>query len=262
MLNNIRVVLVRTFHPGNIGSAARAMKTMGLSELYLVAPKDFETQQAKDEATKMSTSADDIVQSSTLVDSVFEAVKDCTVVVASTARTRGYDLPLLNPQETAEKLYAASDTEKVALVFGPERMGLSNEDLSLCKYRATIPTNPDYSSLNIAAAVQTFSYEIFKQHLKQHIKKQEAFSENLPSSNTDTKQDKKHDTKKYPSTENMDKFYTHLEQTLTETNFIIKNHPGEIMQKLQAMFNRAEMDETELNIMRGILASIQRELND
>ena len=250
MLNNIRVVLVRTFHPGNIGSAARAMKTMGLSELYLVAPKDFETQQAKDEATKMSTSADDIVQAATQVDSLYEALKDCTVVVASTARTRGYDLPLLNPQETAEKLYAASGSEKVALVFGPERMGLTNEDLSLCKYRATIPTNPDYSSLNIASAVQTFSYEIFKQLLKQ----QEASSENPYISNTETKQ--------YPSTEKMDKFYTHLEQTLTETNFIIKKHPGEIMQKLQTMFNRAEMDETELNIMRGILASIQRELKD
>ena len=251
MLSNIRVVLVRTFHPGNIGSAARAMKTMGLSDLYLVSPKHFETQQAKDEATKMSTSADDIVQSATQVDSLFEAIKDCTVVIASTARTRGYDLPLLNPQETAEKLYAASGSEKVALVFGPERMGLSNEDLSLCKYRATVPTNPDYSSLNIAAAVQTFCYEVFKQHLKQ----QEASSENTPSSNTETK----HYLKQYPSTEKMDKFYTHLEQTLTETNFIIKNHPGEIMQKLQALFNRAEMDETELNIMRGILASIQRD---
>ncbi len=254
MLNNIRVVLVRTFHPGNIGSAARALKTMGLSELYLVSPKDFDTQQARDEATKMSTSADDIVQAATQVDSLFEAVKDCTVVVASTARTRGYDLPLLNPQETAEKLYAASGSDKVALVFGPERMGLSNEDLSLCKYRATIPTNPDYSSLNIASAVQTFSYEIFEQHLTQ----QEASSENPPSLNTDTDQN----PKQYPSIENMDKFYTHLEQTLTKTNFIIKNHPGEIMQKLQTMFNRAEMDETELNIMRGILASIQRELKD
>jgi len=251
VLRNIRVVLVRTFHPGNIGSAARAMKTMGLNDLYLVSPKDFETQQAKDEATKMSTSADDIVQSATQVDNLFEAVKDCTVVIASTARTRGYDLPLLNPQGTAEKLYAASGSEKVALVFGPERMGLSNEDLSLCKYRATIPTNPDYSSLNIAAAVQTFCYEIFKQHLTQ----QAASSENTIASNTETK----HYSKQYPSTEKMDKFYTHLEQTLTETNFIIKNHPGEIMQKLQALFNRAEMDETELNIMRGILASIQRD---
>ena len=136
-------------------------------------------------------------------------------------------------------------------MFGPERMGLSNEDLSLCKYRATIPTNPDYSSLNIAAAVQTFSYEIFKQHVNQ----QEVIIENIASSKADTKLF----LKQYPSTEKMDKFYTHLEQTLTETNFIIKNHPGEIMQKLQTLFNRAEMDEIELNIMRGILASIQRD---
>ena len=250
MLNNIRVVLVRTFHPGNIGSAARAMKTMGLNELYLVAPKDFETQQARDEATKMSTSADDIVQSATQVDNLFDAIKDCTVVVASTARTRGYDLPVLNPEETAEKLYTASATNKVALVFGPERMGLINEDLSLCKYRATIPTNPDYSSLNIAAAVQTFCYEIFKQHL--------AVSGDGALSSDDSNKA----PKQYPNTQQMDLFYTHLDETLTETGFIFKKHPGEIMQKLQTLFNRAEMDETELNIMRGILASIQKELKD
>ncbi len=251
MLKNIRVVLVRTFHPGNIGSAARAMKTMGLSELYLVAPKDFETQKAKDEALKMSTSADNIIQASTQVESLFEAVKDCTIVVASTARTRGYDLPFLNPEETAEKLNVASDKQKVALVFGPERTGLLNEDLALCRYRATIPTNPDYSSLNIAAAVQTFCYEIYKHHLKQQ---EEASSENTNNSSTEIKI--------YPSTEKMDQFYTHLEQTLTKTNFIFKKHPGEIMQKLQTLFNRAEMDETELNIMRGILSSIQREIKD
>ncbi len=247
MLNNIRVVLVRTFHPGNIGSAARAMKTMGLSELYLVAPKDFGSQQAKDEATKMSTSANDIVQSATQVDTLFDAIKDCTVVVASTARTRGYDLPMLDPQATAEKLYTAAASDKVALVFGPERMGLINEDLSLCKYRATIPTNPDYSSLNIASAVQTFSYEIFKQHLAQ-----QALSSDANTLNSEIK--------KYPSTEKMEQFYTHLEQTLTETNFIFKKHPGEIMQKLHTLFNRAEMDETELNIMRGILSSVQRSI--
>ena len=190
MLKNIRVVLVRTFHPGNIGSAARAMKTMGLSELYLVAPKDFETRQAKDEALKMSTSANDIVQAATRVDSLFEAIKDCTIVVASTARTRGYDLPFLNPEETAEKLNVASVKQKVALVFGPERTGLLNEDLAMCKYRATIPTNPDYSSLNLAAAVQTFCYEIYKHHIKQQ---QEASSENADTLSSEIK--------KYPETE-------------------------------------------------------------
>ena len=206
MLDNIRVVLVRTFHSGNIGSAARAMKTMGLSDLYLVNPKDYK----QEPALQMAMSADDIVLSAKHVNSLLDAVADCTVVIASTARTRGYDLPMLNPEQAAQKLCDTANKQKVALVFGPERMGLSNEDLQFCKYRVTIPANPDYSSLNLAAAVQTLSYEIFKQYSKQISK------ENTDSAQTDLNM---------PSIENMERFYTHLEQTLNDTGFIFKNHP-------------------------------------
>jgi len=234
MLDNIRVVLVKTFHPGNIGSAARAMKTMGLNHLYLVDPIDFPSE----EATKMAMSADDVVQQATVVESLYEAVKDCSVVVASTARSRGYDLPILTPEQSAEKLNNGAKTGKVALVFGPERMGLSNDDLALAKYRATIPTSPDYSSLNIAAAVQTLCYEVYKQHQDTNLDEQEI--------------------RELPTAEALEKFYQHLEDTLDETGFIIKNHPGEVMQKLRHLFARAEPDSTELNILRGILASIHR----
>ena len=238
MLDNIRVVLVRTFHSGNIGSAARAMKTMGLSHLYLVNPKDYQ----QDQALQMAMSADDIVLSAKHVNSLLDAVADCTVVIASSARSRGYDLPMLDPEQAAQKLCISANTKKVALVFGPERMGLSNEDLHFCKYRVTIPANPDYSSLNLAAAVQTLSYEIFKQYMKL------SRDETTESSETDLDM---------PSIENMERFYTHLELTLSDSGFIIKNHPGEVMQKLRTLFNRAQMDKKELKIMRGILASFE-----
>lgn len=240
MLNNIRIVLVKTFHSGNIGSASRAMKTMGLSELYLVNPVDFPSQ--KDESLKMAMSAGDVVEKAHIVSTLFEAVQDCTVVVASTARTRGYDLPEVSPEECAKLLNTHAKTNKVALVFGPERMGLSNEDLQLAKYRVTIPTNPDYSSLNIAAAVQTLSYEIFKEsnQVSQH-------------SNYET-------TRILPSIESTELLLNHFENTLKTTGFIIKNHPGEVMQKLRTLLTRAELDESELNILRGVLSSVDRSI--
>ncbi len=238
MLSNIRIVLVRTFHSGNIGSTARAMKTMGLTDLWLVSPKDFETVAGKQDALKMAVSADDIVENTQIVDSLYDAVKDCTAVIASTARTRGYDLPELNPEECAKQLHSESIKSKVALVFGPERMGLSNEDLQLAKHRVTIPTNPDYSSLNLAAAVQTLSYEIFKQ--------------------SGCVEDTVNEARSLPTAESLEQLYMHMETTLKDTGFIIKNHPGEVMQKLRNVFTRAELDEAEVNILRGVLSSVDR----
>lgn len=244
MLHNIRIVLVRTYHPGNIGSAARAMKTMGLTDLALVNPLDFPAE----EALKMAVSADDVVNNASCFKSVYEAVKDCTIVIASTARSRGYDLPELCPEESAEQLFSASKKSKVALVFGPERMGLSNDDLQYAKYRVTIPTNPDYSSLNLAAAVQTLSYEVFKRSIGESNKVA-----------VDIEDTENNETERVlPTTELMEKYYEHLEETLTGSGFIIRNHPGEIMQKLRMLFSRAQPDQVELNILRGILASFQR----
>ena len=234
MLEHIRIVLVRTFHSGNIGSVARAMKTMGLRHLTLVNPKDFPS----DEANKMARTASDVLEQTQLVESLYDAVKDCSVVIASTARERDYDLPYLTPEESAKKLINNPKGAKMALVFGPERMGLSNEDLMHCKHRVTIPTHPDYSSLNIAAAVQTLSYEIYKNTL----------------SNTKGN----FATEKSPDIQSTELFYEHLEATLNDIEFINKKHPGKVMSKLRKMFNRIEMTEEELNIMRGILASIDK----
>jgi tRNA (cytidine32/uridine32-2'-O)-methyltransferase len=238
MLNNIRIVMVRTFHAGNIGSAARSMKTMGLSQLYLVAPCDFPS----NDALKMAAGAKDTVKEAIVVDSVYEAVKDCSLVIATTARVRGNDLPELSPEKMAFALNTAAKKAPVALIFGPERMGLFNDDLILANYRVTIPANPDYSSLNIAAAVQTLSYEIYKQSLVESPKALDVHPFN----------------RELPTAEELENFYLQLEQTLQETGFIIKNHPGKVMQRLRNLFARAELDAHEARLLRGALASVQR----
>jgi tRNA (cytidine32/uridine32-2'-O)-methyltransferase len=235
MLDNIRVVLIKTFHPGNIGSSARAMKTMGLKQLYLVNPLTY----PDSEANKMAASAEDVLDSAVVVESLYDAVKDCSFVAACTGRVRGYDLPSLSPEQCAKQLLSVADNGPVALVFGPERFGLSNDDLSLAQYRVTIAANPSYSSLNLAAAVQTLSYEIYKQYSDDVEDPAEAF---LPR----------------PTTEELELFYSHLESTFSKTNFINKRHPGQVMQKLRGLFARTELDTTELNILRGLLASVDR----
>lgn len=235
MLDNIRIVLVRTFHSGNIGSTARAMKTMGLKHLVLVNPKKYK----HDQALQMAMSADDVVTQTEHKTDLKEAIQECTLVFASTARSRGFDLPAMNPEKAAKQaLIQARTDNKIAIVFGPERMGLSNEDLQCCTHRITIPANPEYSSLNIASAVQIVCYELFKQ----------ALIEDAPIE----------EKRILPPVENLENFYKHLETTLSDTGFIIQNHPGDIMSKLRTLFSRAQMDEQELNIMRGILASMNR----
>ena len=239
MLENIRIVLVETFHPGNIGSTARAMKTMGIENLVLVSPRDFPA----DEALTMAVGAADVVESARVVDSLEEAVADCRLVVASSARRRGHDWPVLEPEECAGKMIHESESGNVALVFGPERMGLSNAQLQLCNFHVAIPANPEYSSLNLAQAVQTLSYEIYKAHRKSLDAPAGEAAPNPPE---------------YPKAEDMERFYTHLEETLRDTGFLIPQHPGELMVRLRRLFNRARPEVTEMNILRGILSSVQK----
>jgi len=235
-LSNIQIVLVRTFHPGNIGSAARSMKTMGLNKLCLVNPKQF----PDDEANKMAAGAEDLLNDAQVVQTIPEAIRECTAVIASTVRPRGYDLPELNPEQAAEMLLHSSQHAPVALLFGPERMGLHNDDIKHAKYRVTIPANPAYSSLNMAAAVQTLSYEIYKQ-----------FQQTKPLINPQKS------VRDLPSSEDTERFYQHLEQTLKATQFL-RPHQGETMQRLRHLFTRAEPDVLEMNILRGILRSIDK----
>lgn len=234
-LDRVRIVLVRTFHPGNIGSAARSMKTMGLSDLCLVAPKDFPSP----EANKMAAGAEDMLNSLTVTDSLNDAIADCTTVIASTARPRGYDLPELNPEQAAQMLVDGASTNPVALIFGPERMGLHNDDIRLAKYRVTIPANPDYSSLNMASAVQTLSYEIFK-HANQQVQ-------------TSTPKT----ARELPSSSDVERLYVHLESILKDIKFL-RPHQGETLLRIRHLITRAEPDVLEMNILRGILTAIEK----
>lgn len=238
-LTNIKIVLVRTFHPGNIGSAARSMKTMGLNNLCLVSPRDFPNA----EANKMAAGAEDMLQHVHIVDSLSAAVADCTAVIASTARPRGYDLPELNPEQAAQMLVGSATTSQVALIFGPERMGLHNDDIKFAKYRVTIPANPDYNSLNMAAAVQTLSYEIFKA------------SQSKLSETTKTQ----FSARELPSSADIERLLSHLEKVLHDIKFL-RPHQGETMHRLRNLLSRAQPDVLETNIIRGILAAIEKSL--
>lgn len=235
--HHILSVLVQTHHPGNIGSAARALKTMGLSELALVRPTDY----PHEDATRLAAGAGDVLSQAVISPSLAETLADTRLVVACTARPRGFDLPELDAESAAALLVEQAALGRVAVLYGPERFGLSNEHLKLARYRVTIPANPDYPSLNLAAAVQLMSYEIRKA-LMARTDRQAPVQRVLPA------------------TDEMERFYQHLHQTLSASGFINKAHPGKIMDKLRFLFDRAEPDETELNILRGILASLGRHI--
>jgi tRNA (cytidine32/uridine32-2'-O)-methyltransferase len=239
LIDNIRIVLVRTFHPGNIGSAARSMKTMGLSDLCLVSPRDFPNELAN----TMAAGAEDMLEQVTVVDSLAQGISDCTTIIASTARPRGYDLPELDPEQAAKMLVTDGKNSPVALIFGPERMGLHNEDIRLAKYRVTIPANPEYNSLNMAAAVQTLSYEIFKS----------------AASDSTSNQKNQYAGRTLPTSEDIERLHIHLEKVLHDIKFL-RPHQGETLLKLRNLISRAEPDIIETNILRGILTAIEKKL--
>lgn len=242
-LDRIRIVLVRTFHPGNIGSAARSMKTMGLNDLCLVAPKDFPSA----EADKMAAGAADTLSQACIKPTLAEAISDCTTIIASTARPRGYDLPELNPEQAAEMLVSGAKKSPVALIFGPERMGLHNDDIQLAKYRVTIPANPEYSSLNMASAVQILSYEIFKA----------ATFTQSPNTNLDVKKS----IPELPTSADVERLHVHLERVLKKIRFL-RPHQGETLSRIRHLLNRAQPEVLEMNILRGILTAIEKTLEN
>ena len=236
MLDQIRIVLVNTSHTGNMGSAARAMKTMGLSQMVLVDPQA----QPDDNAYALAAGASDLLANARIVSTLDEAIADCGLVIGTSARSRTLSWPMLNPREAGEKLVTEGMQHPVALVFGRERTGLTNDELQKCHYHVAIPANPEYSSLNLAMAVQTLCYEV-----RMHWLQREQVGE------TDMAVD-------YPSAEQLEGFYQHLEQTLLKTGFIADDHPGQVMSKLRRLFNRARPEAVELNILRGILTSVQK----
>lgn len=237
LLPKVKVILVGTTHPGNIGSVARAMKTMGLSDLVLVDPQT----EIDEKSQALAAGAKDLLESVTIEATLEDAVKDCGLVIGTSARSRTLPWPMLDPRESGIKLIQEAPNYPVALVFGRENSGLSNDELQLCQYHVCIPANPDYSSLNLAMAVQTLCYEVRMAALAGV----EPVVNDVPE-------------EQYPSSENMEGFYQHLEESLNQIGFIIKAHPGQVMTKLRRMYNRARPEIVELNILRGILTATQR----
>ncbi len=242
MLENIRIVLVGTTHSGNIGSAARAMKVMGLQNMVLVAPEC----RVDGQAIALAAGASDIANQARIFTNLEDAVADCGLVIATSARSRSLDWPFLYPRECGEKAIGEALSHPVAFVFGPERTGLSNDDLKHCHFHVSIPANPQYSSLNLAMAVQTLCYEARMAWLEMQKREAQALK------NTQTLDSP------YPKSEDLERFYVHLEKVLKETGFINSAHPGVVMNKLRRLFTRARPEAQELNILRGILSSVEK----
>jgi tRNA (cytidine32/uridine32-2'-O)-methyltransferase len=234
-----RFVLVGTSHPGNIGSAARAMKTMGFDRLVLVAPERF----PHPEADALAAGADDVLAAARVCADLPEALAGCRFVIGTSARRRGVPLPEMSPREAAATLATAlAAGDDVALVFGRERTGLENEELMLCQASVAIPANPDYSSLNLAAAVQVLAYELRLATLAQ-----------APAA-----ADPDPDAEPAATHEDMERFYAHLAQLLDEIDFHKGRDPAVISQRMRRLFGRARPEPRELRILRGIFSDVQR----
>jgi TrmH family RNA methyltransferase len=238
-LDRVHIVLCRPTHPGNIGAVARAMKTMRLSRLRLVAPERFPAP----EATAMAAGAEDVLEAATVFDTLDEALRDCPLVVGTSARARRIGWPVMSPSEAAERILEdAGRGSAVALVFGQERTGLTNEELDRCRAVVSIPANPDYASINLAGAVQILTYELMQTVLEQKQKVDTADVHAPPPA----------------TSEQLDHLYRHLEQVLVQTGFLDPANPRLLMRRLRRLFNRAALDQNEINILRGILTSVER----
>jgi tRNA/rRNA methyltransferase len=227
-LENVRVILSHTTHPGNIGAAARAMKTMGLRHLYLINPRHFPDPQAE----AMAAGADDLLRDAVVCATLDEALQSCVFVAGMSARVRDISHEVLAPREAMPQVALHAAQGPVALLFGTEMSGLTNEELARCQVMVRIPVNPEFSSLNLAAAVQLVSYEL---RLAADLGESVA-PELLPA-----------------SAEHLEGFFRQLEQTLVEIEFLDGKHPTKLMQKLRRLYARSRLEQEEINILRGIL---------
>ncbi|MGC3872833.1 RNA methyltransferase [Halomonas sp. GXIMD04776] len=243
MLSNIRIVLVQTFHPGNIGASARAMKTMGLSQLTLVNPRCF----PDEEATRLAAGAEDVVINASVTNAMADAVADCVQVIGASARLRNLPLPHFDePDRMAEDTITVARSEPVALVFGRERFGLTNDELRHCTHQVSIPANPDYGILNLAQAVQVLCYELFRaQQRTQQTHTHQALPRQTP----------------LPSQEQLAHFYEHLHRVMKDVGFLTQPH-ARTEEHLHALFARAQPSRKELSILRGFLSAVEKKAQD
>ncbi|MCF7978213.1 MAG: TrmJ/YjtD family RNA methyltransferase [Chromatiaceae bacterium] len=253
-LSRVRFVLVEPSLSANMGAVARAMKTMGLTQLVLVRP-----QQAIDaEALARAAGADDLLAQAQVCDSLTEALSGCRLVIGSSARARSLAWPEVDPAGCAAQLLQESEQGEVALLLGRERSGLTNDELSHCHFLTRIATNPDYSSLNIAAAAQVFAYELRRTALQWQAEAQ--IPPRPPGQDpalelSRDERDERGERADLATADEMAGFYAHLEQTLAQIGFADPAQSGTLRRRLRRLFNRARPDRTELNILRGILSA-------
>ncbi|CAB1275607.1 RNA methyltransferase [Candidatus Nitrosacidococcus tergens] len=238
LLDQIRIVLVSTTHPGNIGAAARAMHTMGLSQLYLVIPKNFPS----DVATARSSGANHLLEQAKVFPNLIEAISDCQVVYGLSARTRNMLYPSMDSRACGIQVATEiTQGKKIAIVFGSERIGLENRELDYCNYLVQIPSNLYYSSLNLAAAVQVIAYEIHMAHYLS-VNEIDTFHTDSPLS----------------TVSDLENLFHHLEKVLIALHFLDPNKPKFLMRRLRRLFLRIALDSREVNILRGILTAIEK----
>ncbi|GAB4344606.1 MAG: tRNA (cytosine(32)/uridine(32)-2'-O)-methyltransferase TrmJ [Gammaproteobacteria bacterium] len=235
MLDNMRIVLVGTTHPGNIGAAARAMKNMMLSDLRLVQPRLFPSA----EATARASGADDLLEATQVYPDLDSALADCVQVMATSARLRSLPWPVLEPRDAAVEALKRAAEGPVAILFGREHSGLTNQELERCSHLIHIPTSPEYSSLNLGAAVQVVAYELLQ---AARGTGREIVERESPLASDAERQG----------------FYAHLEEALIDIGFLDPATPKQLMRRLRRLFNRCDLEQSEIHILRGILKKAQR----
>ena len=236
-LNSVKIVLVGTTHPGNIGAAARAMKNMGIKNLSLVQPKEFPS----DVAIYRSKAAKDILEHAQVFNNLEEAIFDCELVIGTSARGRKVPWPILNPKEAAEEVSRSSSHHNIAIIFGREDRGLTNEELGLCNLHVNIPTDPDYSSLNLAQAVQILVYEIRQAILGEQ-------------------EDKNYWDVELANTDQTELLINHMDELMQQVEFYDVDNPRKLLLRVRRFFKRSRIDVMETNIFRGLFATIQKKL--
>ena len=238
--DRVRFVLVNTSHPGNIGAAARAIKNMGLSRLVLVEPKDFPS----DQAVWRAAGALDVLENAVVVETLDEAIADCRLVVGTSARGRRIPWPLFSPRECGDKVYseAKHNEHDVAIIFGREDRGLTNDELHKCHYHVHIPANPAYSSLNIASALQVIAYEIRMSALTAEAGAPVTFDEwDMPPAEQ----------------KDVEHYFAHMQETYEKLGFLDADNPRQTLTRLRRLYGRVRLDQMEINILRGMLTAMQ-----
>ena len=238
LLNSVKVVLVGTTHPGNIGATARAIKNMGILNLALVQPKEFPS----DVATFRSKAAKDILENAEIYESLKDAVSECELVVGTSARDRTIPWPVLSPREAAAEMHKSSLNGDVAIVFGREDRGLTNEELGLCNFHVHIPSDPEYSSLNLSQAVQILAYEIRLAYLEENERNEDYWDVDLANN------------------EQTERLINHMDELMQEVDFYDTENPRKLLVRVRRFFKRSKIDVMEANIFRGLFATIQKKL--